>query len=106
MRNTIFLHVKVSFVVERIATDVLLFFTEFCLFIIKRKIYGCLEIPDLFLVLNMISHSFTVLTREISCSTQEINLVFPRSHVLFSIYMPLVKIWVRSRKKEKHYSRS
>ena len=32
-----------------------------------------------------ISHSFTVLTREISCSTLEINLVFPRTHVLFSI---------------------
>jgi hypothetical protein len=39
-------------------TDVLLFFTEFCLYIINRKIHGCLEIPDLFLVLNMISHSF------------------------------------------------
>jgi hypothetical protein len=45
-----------------------------------------LEIPDLFLVLNMISHSFAALTREISCSTLEINLVFPRTHVLLSIY--------------------
>ena len=54
--------------------------------IINRKIHGCLEIPDLFLVLNMISHSFAALTREISCSTLEINLVFPRTHVLFSIY--------------------
>jgi hypothetical protein len=27
------------------------------------------------------------LTREISCSTLEINLVFPRTHVLFSIYL-------------------
>jgi hypothetical protein len=26
------------------------------------------------------------LTREISCSTLEINLVFPRTHVLFDIY--------------------
>jgi hypothetical protein len=34
----------------------------------------------------MISHSFAALTREISCSTLEINLVFPRTHVLFSIY--------------------
>jgi hypothetical protein len=32
------------------------------------------------------SHSFAALTREISCSTLEINLVFPRTHVLFSIY--------------------
>jgi hypothetical protein len=74
-----------SFVVKRIATDVLLFFTEFCLYIINRKIHGCLEIQELFLVLNMISHSFAALTREISCSTLEINLVFPRTHVLFSI---------------------
>ena len=44
-----------------------------------------MEIPDLFLVLNIISHSFATLTREISCSTLEINLVFPHTHVLFSI---------------------
>ena len=56
-----------------------------CLYIINRIIHGCLEIPDLFLMLNMISHSFAALTREISCSTLEINLVFPRTHVLFSI---------------------
>jgi hypothetical protein len=54
--------------------------------VINRKIHGCLEIPDLFLVLNIISHSFAALTCEISCSTLEINLVFPRTHVLFSIY--------------------
>ncbi|CAB4021383.1 Hypothetical predicted protein, partial [Paramuricea clavata] len=41
------------------------------LYIINRKIHGCLEIPDLFLI---------------SCSTLEINLVFPRTHILFSIY--------------------
>ena len=35
------------------------------LYIINRKIHGCLEIPYLFLVLNMISHSFAALTREI-----------------------------------------
>ena len=33
-----------------------------------------------------ISHSFAALTPEISCSTLEINLVFPRTHVLFSMY--------------------
>ena len=34
-----------------------------------------------------VSHSFVALTREISCSTLEINLVFPSTHVLFSIYL-------------------
>ena len=48
----------------------------------------CLEISDLFLgVEHDIAHSFAALTREISCSTLEINLVFPRTHVLFSIYL-------------------
>jgi hypothetical protein len=60
-------------------------FSKTVLYIINRIIHGCLEIPYLFLVLNMISHSFAALTREISCSTLEINLVFPRTHVLFSI---------------------
>jgi hypothetical protein len=44
-------------------------FSKTVLYIINRKIHGCLEIPDLFLVLNMISHLFDALTREISCST-------------------------------------
>jgi hypothetical protein len=61
-------------------------FSKNVLYIINRKIHGCLEIPDLFLVLKIISHSFAALTREISCSTLEINLVFPCTHVLFSIY--------------------
>jgi hypothetical protein len=43
-------------------------------------------------VLNMISHSFAALTREISCSTLEINLVFPRTHVLFSIYFGCISL--------------
>ena len=38
-------------------------------YIINRTIHVCLEIPDLFLVLNMISHSFAALTRVISRST-------------------------------------
>ena len=62
-------------------------FSKTVLYIINRIIHGCLEIPYLFLVLNMISHSFAALTREISCSTLEINMVFPRTHVLFSIYL-------------------
>jgi hypothetical protein len=44
-------------------------FSKTVLYMINRKIHGCLEIPDLFLVLNMISHSFAALTREISCSS-------------------------------------
>ena len=48
-------------------------FSKTVLYIINRKIHGCLEIPDLFLVLNMISHSFAALTLEISCSTPEIK---------------------------------
>jgi hypothetical protein len=52
-------------------------------------VLGNTRFNDLFLVLNMISHSFAALTREISCSTLEINLVFSRTHVLlFSIYFP------------------
>ena len=47
--------------------------------VLNRIVHVCLEIPDLFLVLNMISHSFAALTREISRSTLEINLVFPYS---------------------------
>ena len=40
----------------------------------------------LFLVLNRISHSFALFTREISGrSTLEINFIFPHIHVLFSI---------------------
>ena len=66
-----------------------------------NRIHVCLEIPDLFLVLNMISHSFAALTRKISRSTStlKINLVFPRTHILFSIhwiYIELLNIikWV------------
>ena len=60
-------------------------FSKTVFYIINRKIHGWLEIPNLFLVLNMTSHLFAALTCEISCSTLEINLVFPRTHVLFSI---------------------
>jgi hypothetical protein len=38
-------------------------------------------------MLNMISHSFAALTREISCSTLEINLVFPRPHACIILYI-------------------
>ena len=68
-------------------------FSKTVLYIINRIIHGCLEIPYLFLVLNMISHSFAALTREISCSTLEINMVFPRTHVLFSIYSAVIRLF-------------
>lgn len=77
-------HVKIiAFEVDE--NGYIILFEKTTLYIINRIIHGCLEIPDLFLVLNMISHSFAALTREISCSTLEINMVFPRTHVLFSI---------------------
>ena len=47
-----------------------------------------LEIPDLFLVLNMIYNY------DFSCSTLEINLVFPRTHVLFSVYYTKLILYV------------
>jgi hypothetical protein len=54
------------------------------------------EIPDLFLVLNMISPSFAALTLvlEISRSTLEINLVFSHTHtcIIFNIYIYLTII--------------
>ena len=63
-------------------------------YIINRKIHGCLKIPDLYLVLNMIFFgSFAALTRDISCSTLEINpLVFPRTiyHSLYNLYGKIV----------------
>ena len=64
-------------------------FSKTVLYIINRKIHGCLEIPDLFLVLNMISHSFAALTREISCSTLEINWYFraPMYYYLFNLHI-------------------
>ena len=37
---------------------------------INRKIHGCLEIPDLFLVLNMMAYVCVM----ISCSILEINM--------------------------------
>jgi hypothetical protein len=43
-------------------------FSKTVLYIINRKIHGCLEIPDLFLVLNMIFHLYAAITREI-CNT-------------------------------------
>ena len=40
----------------------------------------------LFRVLTRISHSFVLLTREISWSTLEIKFIFPHIHVSFSLY--------------------
>ncbi len=43
-------------------------------------------------MLNRISHSFAALTREISCSTLEINFIFPRNHVIFSIILLVTRL--------------
>ena len=68
-------HVKIiAFQSLFIAYGYFILLEKTVVYIINRIIHGCFEIPDLFLVLNMISRS-----------TLEINLVFPRTHVLFSI---------------------
>jgi hypothetical protein len=90
-------HVKIiAFQLKRIAMDVLLLFTEFCLYNKQKNtwVLGSLGNTSLILVLNMISHSFAALTREISYSTLKINLVFPRTHVLFSIYFICLAITI------------
>ncbi len=55
-------------------------------------------------MLNRISHSFTSLTREISCSTIEINFIFPHNHVIFSIFSckNILKLHNRQEKKSFH----
>ena len=58
-------------------------FSKTVLYIINRKIHGCLEIPDLFLVLTMLSHSFTALTRWLSNTVACIRIV------------RFVKFWLR-----------
>ena len=61
-------------------------FSKTVLYILNRKIHGCLEIPDSFLVLNMISHSFAALTREISCSCNTRNKSGISAHMYYSLY--------------------
>ena len=65
---------------------------------VNRILHGCLhclEILNLFLVLNRISHSFASLSREISCSILEINFIFSHNHmhVIFSMYMYYVYMY-------------
>ena len=63
------------FVYEKVYENgLLILFKETFLHVINIKIHGCLEIPYLFLVLNMISYSFAALTRVILRSTLEINM--------------------------------
>ena len=62
-------------------------------YIINRIIDVCLEIPDLFLVLNMISHSFAGLTCEISRSTLETNLVF-RAPMYYCLFILINRILI------------
>lgn len=51
------------------------------LYVINRKIHGCLETQDLLHVLSRLRHSFPSLHLEIPCSTHKLNLVFPRAHM-------------------------
>jgi hypothetical protein len=81
---------KLSLFNYRFPVEIIAFQRVTVLYIINRKIHGCLKIPDIFLVLNMISHSFAALTREISCSTLELNLVFPRTHACIILYIILL----------------
>ena len=89
-------HVKLLFMiishVKIIAFQLSLFcknyrFSKTVLYIINRKIHGWLEIPNVFLVLNMTSHSFAVLTCEISCSTLEINISGISAHPCIILYL-------------------
>jgi hypothetical protein len=74
-------------------------FSKTALYIINRKIHGCLEIPDLLLVLNMIMFMFNTRNKWsyhvhimiISCSTIELNLVF-RAPMYYSLFIPQIQI--------------
>ena len=46
-------------------------FSKTVLYIINRKIHGCLEIPDLFIVLNMVSRVLATV------KNSALNAVFP-----------------------------
>ena len=87
-------HVKLSLLLDCgeigkfIQYSMTLLLKTFSHYIINRKIASYMDAwkyEILFLVLKMISHSFAALTRVILYSTLEINFVFPRTHVLFSI---------------------
>ena len=64
-------HVKISLFKQSssIAYGYFILLEKTVVYIINRTIHVCLELPDLFLVLNLISHSFAAFTREISRST-------------------------------------
>jgi hypothetical protein len=60
-------------------------FSKTVLYIINRKIHGCLEIPDLFLVLNMINTGFiSRVEHDIIFNTRNKSGI-SKHHVLFSI---------------------
>ena len=68
-------------------------FSKIVLYIINRKIHGCLEIPDLFLVLNMISHSFAALTREsIMFNTRNKSGISAHPCIILYIYSSLTRL--------------
>ena len=59
-----------------------------------ETIHGCLEILNLFLVLNRISHSFDLPTREISWSTPEINFINFRTIMYYSLFNFIIALLV------------
>jgi hypothetical protein len=101
---------KLSLINYPFSVKIIAFPCKTVLYIINRNIHGCLEIPDLFLVLynkqkytwmlgntrsiSRVEHDISLVccayTLEISCSTLEINLVLPRTHVLFSTIMIII----------------
>ena len=54
-------------------------------YIDNNTVHGRAKITNLFQVLTRISHDWAKRTSEISCSTWEINFIFPSIHVLFCL---------------------
>jgi hypothetical protein len=69
-------------------------FSKTVLYIINRKIHGCLEIPDLFLVLNMISHSWDIMfnTRNKSGISKHPCIILYLFSIIQRIIVPLTQM--------------
>ena len=65
------------------------------IYIINRTLHGRLGIRILSSSAESISHSFASLTRERYSQHSKIKFVFPRGHVISSIYLPVsvVSYW-------------
>ena len=64
-------------------------FSKAVLYIINRKIHGCLEIPDLFIMFNMISHMFAALTHD---NTRNKSGISAHPCIMSTIVWPLLYI--------------